>query len=272
MADYQKAGAVVWGISVQDVASKQKFAEKNHLNYPILADTTKSVCRAYGVLGSNGYAQRVTFIINKQGRITTVDNAMRLELSPSGVVSTHGATLEEELSGAWHVSSGLPAPSFRLAAVDGKRIAECPAANARLTVVVLFSTTCPASIRAAVPIATLAEANAPSGVQFVGVDPNWNESGSQVRAFQAKYGWKFPAGLDRSGHVTRALQAVATPEVWVIDRGGTVHYHGAVTGPNGATPLADALTALAANNPITVADTQAAGCKPRLKAPHRSRP
>ncbi|MDE2126950.1 MAG: redoxin domain-containing protein [Armatimonadetes bacterium] len=269
MADYLKAGAVVWGISVQDVASKQKFAEKNHLNYPILADTSKSVSRAYGVLGSSGYAERVTFIINKKGRISTVDNAMRLALGSAGVVSTHGATLEEELSGTWHVSSGLPAPSFRLPAVDGKRTAECPAANARLTVVVLFSTTCPESIRAASKIASLAAANSTSGVQFVGVDPNWNETGSQVRAFTTQYGWNFPAAMDRSGHVTRALQAVATPEVWVIDRSGTVHYHGAVMGPDGAAPLADALAALAANNPITVADTRAVGCRLRMKRPRR---
>ena len=51
---YDKAGAVVLGVSPQDVKSKAKFAAKLGLNFPILADApgddgVPPVCEKYGV-------------------------------------------------------------------------------------------------------------------------------------------------------------------------------------------------------------------------------
>jgi thioredoxin-dependent peroxiredoxin len=66
---FRKLGVNVLGISVQDVASKKKFAAKHSLPFSVLADADKSVAKAYGVLSVLGYAKRETFVIDPQGRI-----------------------------------------------------------------------------------------------------------------------------------------------------------------------------------------------------------
>lgn len=65
-------GAVVLGVSLDDVSSHKAFAEKYHLPFPLLADTDKQVAEHYNVLTGFGpvkFASRQTFIIDPQGRI-----------------------------------------------------------------------------------------------------------------------------------------------------------------------------------------------------------
>jgi thioredoxin-dependent peroxiredoxin len=67
-----KAGAEVLGVSLDDVDSHAKFAEKYHVPFPLLADTSKSTARDYGVLATHltfTYARRETFLVDPQGKI-----------------------------------------------------------------------------------------------------------------------------------------------------------------------------------------------------------
>lgn len=80
IGDIGAQGAVVLGVSTDDVESHKQFAEKYHLNFPLLADTDKSASTQYGVLGNGGYAKRVTFLIDGQGSIVKVYP----EVSPVG--------------------------------------------------------------------------------------------------------------------------------------------------------------------------------------------
>jgi thioredoxin-dependent peroxiredoxin len=70
---FDKEGAVVLGVSVDDVADHKSFAEKHSLPFTLLADPTKTVTKEYGVLktymGVVEMAHRETFIIDPQGRI-----------------------------------------------------------------------------------------------------------------------------------------------------------------------------------------------------------
>ena len=70
---FNKEGAVILGISVDDVASHKEFAEKHSLPFTLLADSDKAVTKSYGVLktymGVMEMARRDTFIIDPQGRI-----------------------------------------------------------------------------------------------------------------------------------------------------------------------------------------------------------
>jgi thioredoxin-dependent peroxiredoxin len=70
---FNKEGAVILGISVDDVASHKAFAEKHGLPFTILADADKAVTKRYGVLktymGVMEMARRDTFIIDPQGRV-----------------------------------------------------------------------------------------------------------------------------------------------------------------------------------------------------------
>jgi peroxiredoxin Q/BCP len=69
----QDKGAAVIGVSVDSVESHSKFSDKYGLPFAILSDRNKEVARAYGVLGVGGFlAKRVTFIINKEGKITQI--------------------------------------------------------------------------------------------------------------------------------------------------------------------------------------------------------
>lgn len=80
--DIAAKGAEILGVSTQDEASHRKFTEKYKLNFPLLADTDQSVGKAFGVIGGGGLlaaaksfaglADRVTFIIDANGRITHV--------------------------------------------------------------------------------------------------------------------------------------------------------------------------------------------------------
>ena len=70
---FQDKGAVVIGVSLDSVESHQKFSEKHNLPFAILSDHSKEVAKAYGVLGIGEFlAKRVTFIINKDGKITRI--------------------------------------------------------------------------------------------------------------------------------------------------------------------------------------------------------
>ena len=63
-------GAVVLGVSVDDNASHQAFAEKFHLNFPLLSDVGGEVSKAYDAFRPDkGYSARVTAIIDKDGKI-----------------------------------------------------------------------------------------------------------------------------------------------------------------------------------------------------------
>jgi peroxiredoxin Q/BCP len=80
-AEIRKKGAVTLGVSAQDTESHQRFTKKYNLNFPLLADTDQAVARAYGAIGGGlggtlrgvfGMVERVTFVIDEQGRIAHV--------------------------------------------------------------------------------------------------------------------------------------------------------------------------------------------------------
>ncbi len=78
-ADYEAAGAVVLGVSPDTVKDVKKFADKQSLNFRLLADADHSVCELYGVWGEKSMygrtywgAIRSTFIIDAGGEVVHV--------------------------------------------------------------------------------------------------------------------------------------------------------------------------------------------------------
>ena len=65
----------VVGVSVDDCPEQKAFAQKYGLPFPLIADSSKSVASAYGVLGPRGSARRVTFLIDGQGKVLEVVDA-----------------------------------------------------------------------------------------------------------------------------------------------------------------------------------------------------
>ncbi|HUI07310.1 MAG TPA: peroxiredoxin [Verrucomicrobiae bacterium] len=72
--DFKGLNAIVFGVSFDSVESHKKFIAKYKLPFVLLADTDKTVARAYGVAtDSSRVASRVTFVIDKQGKIAYVN-------------------------------------------------------------------------------------------------------------------------------------------------------------------------------------------------------
>jgi thioredoxin-dependent peroxiredoxin len=78
-ADYEAAGAVVLGVSPDPVQAVKKFADKQSLNFRLLADEDHAVCELDGVWAEKtNYgrtywgALRSTFLIDEQGVVRHV--------------------------------------------------------------------------------------------------------------------------------------------------------------------------------------------------------
>jgi peroxiredoxin Q/BCP len=68
--ELMKAKLRVVGVSPQDVDSHRRFADKHHLNFPLLADPDKTVIKAYDLDGPLGFGvRRGTYLIGPDGRI-----------------------------------------------------------------------------------------------------------------------------------------------------------------------------------------------------------
>ena len=73
--------------SVDSAETNRRFAESLGLVFPVLSDPTKEVARAYGVLGSSGFASRWTFYIGADGRILDIDTKVSAASHGSDVVA-----------------------------------------------------------------------------------------------------------------------------------------------------------------------------------------
>jgi peroxiredoxin Q/BCP len=77
--EFERAGAVVLGVSPDDERSHVKFKEKYKLPFTLLADTDHAVAELYGVWGQKSYmgrkffgVSRSTFVIGKDGTIKRI--------------------------------------------------------------------------------------------------------------------------------------------------------------------------------------------------------
>src|SRR5437660_2477567 len=77
--EFERAGAVVLGVSPDNERSHVKFRDKYELPFTLLADTEHSVSEQYGVWGEKSYAgrtyvgvKRSTFVIDADGTVKTV--------------------------------------------------------------------------------------------------------------------------------------------------------------------------------------------------------
>lgn len=87
--DYQGKDVVVLGVSADDEASHQAFTQKYNLNFPLLADTNQSLIKAYDVDGG-GYAKRVTYVIDPNGKIAHVDASVNTTTHAQDVLAALG--------------------------------------------------------------------------------------------------------------------------------------------------------------------------------------
>ncbi len=74
--EFERAGVEVIGVSVDSAKTQTAFAEKCGSRFPMVGDRSKEIARKYDVLGLLGWAKRVTFLVNAEGRIEEVVEGM----------------------------------------------------------------------------------------------------------------------------------------------------------------------------------------------------
>jgi len=85
-------------ISVDTLADNKAFAEKEHADFPMLADPDKKIATAYGVINPEAppdrqFARRWTFYIDPSSKIADIDKTVKPATSGQDIV-THLETLK----------------------------------------------------------------------------------------------------------------------------------------------------------------------------------
>jgi peroxiredoxin len=80
LPEFEQAGAVVYGVSVDSHHANAAFARSLGLTFPLLSDWKREASAAYGVLlPEAGFSGRATFVVGKDGRILHRDVAEDLD-------------------------------------------------------------------------------------------------------------------------------------------------------------------------------------------------
>lgn len=78
---------------IDGAQGNKAFAESMKADFPLLSDTSKETAKAYGVLMPQGFSNRWTFYIDKNGKIAKIDKdvAKRLETSADDMAANLAA-------------------------------------------------------------------------------------------------------------------------------------------------------------------------------------
>jgi peroxiredoxin Q/BCP len=87
----KKYNAKYFMISVDPLEGDQgnkAFAQAHNADFPLLSDPSKETANAYGVLSDRGFANRWTFYIGKDGKITAIDKQVKPATSAEDMAAT----------------------------------------------------------------------------------------------------------------------------------------------------------------------------------------
>ena len=86
---------------------------------------------------------------------------------------------------------------------------------------------CPFSVGADARLNELSEAYAERGVVFLGVDSHHDTSVTELQAYRAEGGKRYPILKDEGHAYADRIGARVTPEIFIVDPDGTLVYNGA---------------------------------------------
>jgi thiol-disulfide isomerase/thioredoxin len=152
---------------------------------------------------------------------------------------------------------------------QGKDWAWSELAGEKGTVVVFLGTQCPLAILYTPRIEELSTKYAKSGMRFVAVDPNVQDSLAEMGAHARKHQLTIPFIKDPDQSLADLLGATRTPEVCVLDTNADLRYRGRIDDQFGigyakekgtASELIDAIEAILSGREVPTALTAAPGC------------
>ncbi|MEO7651943.1 MAG: redoxin domain-containing protein [Bryobacteraceae bacterium] len=164
--------------------------------------------------------------------------------------------------GAQDFRVGGKVGGFTLTNLQGGPAAFSPGA---VTVVLFVSTVCPVSNTYSTRMIDLYSSYSQKDVKFLFVNSNRNEAPAEIEAHARRAGYMFPVYKDVDNVVADKFGAQYTPETFVIDKTGTLRYHGRIDDAQNPAriqqhSLKQAIEAVLSGGEVNPAETRALGC------------
>ena len=91
IAKFEATDTQVFGMSVDSVPANREFAKQIEVTFPILSDFKRTVVKDYGVFNEEqGFGNRATFVIDKEGIIRHIDEG-NVAIDPSSAAEAFNA-------------------------------------------------------------------------------------------------------------------------------------------------------------------------------------
>jgi peroxiredoxin len=160
---------------------------------------------------------------------------------------------------------GTVVEDFRLPDADGRAHSLASLKGRSGTALIFFSVQCPVCNAYNERLEKLYAEYRARGIAIVGIDANSDETAEQVRSFVREKRLSFPLLRDPGNKIADRFGAAHTPEVFFLDAGGRLVYHGAIDNSMNpqminASHLRNAIEAVLAGKQIERADVKAFGC------------
>jgi peroxiredoxin len=152
---------------------------------------------------------------------------------------------------------------------DQKTMALADFKDKKAIVVVFTGTECPINNAFMPRLSQLQKEFGPKGVQFLGINSNYQDSPERVADHARKFEANFPVLKDEGSTVADQFGAQRTPQVFLLDAEGTIRYQGRIDDQFGygfkrakatRNDLVEALSDVLADKAVSVASTSVAGC------------
>lgn len=164
---------------------------------------------------------------------------------------------------------GRKVDDFTLGDVRGKQHSLSDLKEHKLVVVAFVGTECPLVKQYAARLVELHAKYKDRGVALLAIDANQQDSLAEMAHFERTFKFEFPLLKDPGNKVADRFQAERTPEVFLLDQGRKVRFHGRIDdqftyGRQRNAPeenyLADAIDQLLAGKEVTKSSTDLIGC------------
>lgn len=154
------------------------------------------------------------------------------------------------LSQALALELGQAVGPVNLVALSGESIVMSNYAERPATAVLFLSSRCEATDRALADIIQLYRKYRLRNALFVGVCPNVQETGEELRTYAQRRGVIFPLYRDPEGAIAKQFGASVTPEVFLHDRQGKLVFHGGLQPGAAREAFEAAVAAVVKSEPI----------------------
>ena len=189
----------------------------------------------------------------------------------SGLVAWALTTSSGQAAERLKLGEKAPMTNVKMKNVDGKEVSIADAVGKNGTLVIFSCNHCPFAKAWEGRIAEIGNAYMDKGVGVIVINSNDPavqppDSYDEMQKRAKERSFHFPYVVDATSDVARAFGATRTPECFLFDKGGKLVYWGAIDDNHKDANavkshyLRDALDALLAGKPVSVAETKAVGC------------